>query len=117
VASQRPSVAAAPDAASHVQRPGGRLSLVAVEHGRESSIALAPNEEATMAGTDTEERRRGIIWMIAGLVFLAIMFAGWWLVEVTNRQGTHDAELLPFFALIPLGIGAYHLIRSTMHHA
>jgi hypothetical protein len=37
----------------------------------------------------------------------------WWLVEETNKEGTHDAELLPFFALIPLLIGAYHLVRSS----
>jgi hypothetical protein len=40
----------------------------------------------------------------------------WWLVEETNEEGTHDAELLPFFALIPLMIGAYHLARSRWHH-
>ena len=32
------------------------------------------------------------------------MFAMWWLVESTNKEGTHDAQLLPFFALtLPKG--------------
>jgi hypothetical protein len=63
----------------------------------------------------TQEKRGGIVWIIAGFVFLALMFGGWWLVETTNKEGTHDAQLLPFFALISLGIGAYHLIRSRLH--
>jgi hypothetical protein len=67
--------------------------------------------------TADDERRVGVIWMIAGVVVLAAMFAMWWLVEHTNREGTHDAELLPIFALIPLLIGAYHLARSRFHHA
>jgi hypothetical protein len=44
------------------------------------------------------------------------MLGAWWLVEETNEEGTHDAELLPFFALIPLLIGAYHLARSRFRH-
>jgi hypothetical protein len=64
-----------------------------------------------------EERRRGIYWLIAGALFLTLMFGGWWLVEETNEEGTHDAQLLPFFALIPLLIGVYHLIRARIHHA
>ena len=63
------------------------------------------------------EKRRGIVWTIAGVVFLGLMFGMWALVEATNKEGTHDAQLLPFFALIPLGIGAYHLMRSRLHHA
>jgi hypothetical protein len=70
-----------------------------------------------MAESATQEKRRGIVWMVAGLVVLALMFAGWWLVETTNKEGTHDAELLPFFALIPLAIGAYHLIRAGLHRS
>jgi hypothetical protein len=62
------------------------------------------------------QKRRGIVWMIAGAVILALMFAMWWLVESTNKEGTHDAPLLPFFALIPLGIGAYHLAMSRLRH-
>jgi hypothetical protein len=58
-----------------------------------------------------------MVWTIAGLVFLGLMFGAWWLVEATNERGTHDAQLLPLFALIPLGIGAYHLVRSRMHRA
>ena len=64
-----------------------------------------------------EERRSGVHWLIAGGVVLAAMFLMWWLVEETNEEGTHDAELLPFFALIPLLIGVYHLTRSRMRHA
>ena len=63
------------------------------------------------------ERRKGVVWLIAGLFFLALMFGGWWLVESTNKEGTHDAQLLPFFALIPLGIAAYHLARARLHRA
>jgi hypothetical protein len=66
--------------------------------------------------TSAEERRSGIHWLIAGAFFLAAMFAMWWLVEETNEQGTHDAELLPLFALIPVTIGVYHLVRSRMRH-
>lgn len=67
--------------------------------------------------TADDERRSGIYWLIAGVVFLAAMFGMWWLVEETNEEGTHDAELLPFFALIPLLIGVYHLVRSRYRHA
>ena len=62
-----------------------------------------------------DERRSGIYWMIGAAVLLALMLGGWWLVEETNEQGTHDAELLPFFALIPLLIGVHHLVRSRLH--
>jgi hypothetical protein len=67
--------------------------------------------------TAHDERRSGVHWLIAGAIFLAAMLGMWWLVEETNEEGTHDAELLPFFALIPLLIGVYHLIRSRMRHA
>jgi len=63
------------------------------------------------------ERRLGVIWLIAGTCFLALMFGAWWLVENTNKEGQHDAQLLPWFALIPLLIGVYYMIRSRMHHA
>jgi hypothetical protein len=67
--------------------------------------------------TAHQERRRATVWFVASGIFLAAMLAMWWLVEETNEEGTHDAELLPFFALIPLGIGLYHLVRSRLHHA
>jgi len=67
--------------------------------------------------TTADERRSGIHWLIAGVIFLVAMLGMWWLVEETNEEGTHDAELLPLFALIPLGIGLYHLIRSRPHTA
>jgi hypothetical protein len=62
--------------------------------------------------TADQERRAGLIWFIAGVFFLAAMLGMWWLVEETNEEGTHDAELLPFFALIPSTIAAYHLTRA-----
>lgn len=66
--------------------------------------------------TASEERRSGIYWLVGGVLFLVAMLGMWWLVEETNEEGTHDAELLPFFALIPLLIGAYHLVRARIHH-
>ena len=59
-----------------------------------------------------QERRRGVIWVVASVVVLVALSGMWWLVEETNEEGTHDAELLPFFALIPLAIGVYHLVRA-----
>ena len=44
------------------------------------------------------------------------MFGIRWLVERTNREGVHDAQLLPFFALIPLLLGVHYLISSRIHH-
>lgn len=67
--------------------------------------------------TADDERRSGIYWLIAGAIVLIAMLGMWWLVEETNEEGTHDAELLPFFALIPLLIGLYHLVRSRFHEA
>lgn len=67
--------------------------------------------------TAKEERRSGIHWLIAGAVLLVAMLGMWWLVEETNEEGTHDAELLPWFALIPLLIGVYHLARSRFRGA
>ena len=66
--------------------------------------------------TATDERRTGVHWLIAGSIFLVAMLGMWWLVEETNEEGTHDAELLPFFALIPLAIAAYHLVRARLDH-
>lgn len=62
--------------------------------------------------TSSAEKRSGVRWLVAGTVVLIAMLGMWWLVEETNEEGTHDAELLPFFALIPLVIGAYHLVRA-----
>jgi hypothetical protein len=69
------------------------------------------------ARTAEGERRRGIVWLVIGVFFLAAMFSMWWLVEATNEEGTHDAQLLPFFALIPLLIGLYHLVKSRLRRA
>lgn len=67
--------------------------------------------------TVDDQRRKGIFWFVAAAVILALMLGAWWLVESTNKEGTHDAELLPFIALVPLLIGVYHLVRSRFHHA
>ena len=69
------------------------------------------------ARTAQEERRAGIRWLIGGTLFLVLMLAAWWLVASTNSEGHHDAQLLPLFAVIPLLIGTYHLVRSRFHHA
>ncbi len=66
--------------------------------------------------TTEGERHRAIAWFVGSAVMLVAMLGMWWLVEETNEEGTHDAELLPYFALIPLAIGLYHLVRSRMHH-
>jgi hypothetical protein len=66
--------------------------------------------------TADQERHSGVVWLVAGVIFLIAMSGMWWLVEETNEEGTHDAELLPLFALIPLTIGTYHLVRSRWHH-
>ena len=67
--------------------------------------------------TADQERRSAIRWLVLAMPFLMLMLGAWWLVEETNEEGTHDAELLPFFALIPLGIGMYHLARSRLRHS
>jgi hypothetical protein len=66
--------------------------------------------------TAAQERRSGIYWLVGAALFLVAMLAMWWLVEETNEEGTHDAEVLPLFALIPLVIGAYHLLRARAGH-
>jgi len=67
--------------------------------------------------TAEDHRRSGIRWLVAAAIVLIAMLAMWWLVESTNREGTHDAPLLPFFTLIPLGIGVYHLVRSRLQQS
>ena len=62
--------------------------------------------------TAADERRSSIRWTVIGTVALVLAFGLWWLVENTNREGEHDAQLLPLFALIPLAIGMYHWARS-----
>ena len=67
------------------------------------------------ARTADQERRSGVHWLVASVIVLVAMLSMWWLVEETNEEGTHDAELLPFFALIPMVIALYHLARSRFH--
>jgi hypothetical protein len=65
-----------------------------------------------MTRTPQAERRTGIKLIVIGVIVLAVMLALWWLVARTNSEGDHDAELLPLFALIPLLLGGYHLLRA-----
>ncbi len=60
--------------------------------------------------TSAGERRRGIRLLIVSGLVAALMFAGWWLVATTNREGHHDAELLPLLTLFTLVPAIYHLI-------
>jgi hypothetical protein len=62
--------------------------------------------------TPEADRRRGIRLVVVGVMVLAVMCALWWLVATTNREGDHDAELLPLFALIPLLLGVFYLMRA-----
>lgn len=63
-------------------------------------------------GTSADERRRGIRLLVVSAVLAALMFGGWWLVATTNREGHHDAELLPLFTLFTLVPAVYHLVRA-----
>jgi hypothetical protein len=60
------------------------------------------------AKTAGDEKRRGIRALIISAVVLAGMLALWWLVATTNREGHHDAELLPIFTAIPLALALWH---------
>ena len=63
-----------------------------------------------------DERYKSIRLMVIGLISLAAAFGMWWLVESTNREGDHDAQLLPLLALIPLGIGALRYLWDRHQH-
>jgi hypothetical protein len=65
-----------------------------------------------MTRTAHAEHRLGVRLVVIGVIVLAVMLALWWLVARTNSEGDHDAELLPLFSLIPLLLGAYHLVRA-----
>jgi hypothetical protein len=80
------------------------------------TLDVGYQEVAMKPRTPQDERRSGIRWLIAGAFVLAAMLATWWLVATTNREGTHDAELLPLLALIPFLIGMYRLFRVRLHH-
>ena len=71
-----------------------------------------PSRRGRAPATSRSERRRGIRGLIISALVAAAMFALWWLVARTNSEGTHDAELLPIFTLIPLLPAAYHLLRA-----
>ncbi len=59
-----------------------------------------------------EEQRSGGHWIAVGAVLVVAAFLMWWLVESTNREGHHDAQLLPLFALIPVGVGLLKLAHA-----
>lgn len=60
--------------------------------------------------TSASERRRGFRLLIISLFLAGTMFALWWLVATTNREGHHDAELLPLVTLATLVPATYHLL-------
>jgi hypothetical protein len=70
--------------------------------------APIPHHTRTSAG----ERRRGIRLLVISVFLAGGMFALWWLVATTNREGHHDAELLPLFTLFTLVPAAYHLLLA-----
>lgn len=69
--------------------------------------------------TAQDERRRGIRALIISPVVLSATLASWWLVATTNREGHHDAQLLPLLTLIPIGIALWHFgwARYLRRHA
>ena len=62
--------------------------------------------------TSAGERRRGLRLIVVSVFLAAAMFALWWLVATTNREGHHDAHLLPLFTLFTLVPAVYHLILA-----
>jgi hypothetical protein len=78
------------------------------------TITEPPNTETSSRPTRTSdtERRRGLRLLMVSALLAAAMFALWWLVATTNREGHHDAELLPIFTLFTLVPAAYHLIMA-----
>jgi hypothetical protein len=80
--------------------------------GVRKELATKPAAHSRPAHTSTDERRRGIRLLVVSVVVAAAMFALWWLVASTNREGHHDAELLPLFTLFALVPAIYHLIRA-----
>ncbi len=75
---------------------------------QETKAAPSPHGRRTAAS----ERRRGIRLLIVSAGLAAAMFAMWWLVATTNREGHHDAELLPLLTLFALVPAIYHLIYA-----
>jgi hypothetical protein len=74
-----------------------------------------PTTPARPARTAKDEWRKGIRQLIISAVVLAVMLALWWLVATTNREGHHDAQLLPLLTLIPLLPALYHLFHARFH--
>jgi hypothetical protein len=59
-----------------------------------------------------DERRSGVRLIIIGAILFVLALGMWWLVESTNPSGDHDAQLLPVFALVPIGLGVFRLMHS-----
>jgi hypothetical protein len=71
--------------------------------------AANPPRSHRRTRTSAGERRRGLRLLIVSAFVAAAMFGLWWLVATTNREGHHDAELLPLFTLFALVPAIYHL--------
>ena len=71
-----------------------------------------PTHEPRHHRTSASERRKGVRMLIISFFLAAGMFALWWLVATTNREGHHDAELLPIFTLFTLVPAIYHFILA-----
>ncbi len=76
-----------------------------------------PTTPTPPARTAKDEWRKGIRQLIISAVVLAVTLALWWLVAATNREGHHDAQLLPLLTLIPLLPALYHLFHARFHQS
>lgn len=73
------------------------------------SKPTSPPDSPRRMRTSIDEQRRGVRLLIVSVLLAGAMFALWWLVATTNREGHHDAELLPLFTLFTLVPAVYHL--------
>ncbi len=62
--------------------------------------------------TSRQERRRGMRLLLISVAVAALMFGAWWLVASTNREGHHDAQLLPLVTLFTLVPAVFHLLLA-----
>ena len=73
---------------------------------------VKPHSPTRRVRTSTDERRRGFRLLVVSVFFAAAMFTLRWLVATTNREGHHDAELLPLFTLFTLVPAVFHLLMG-----